>query len=141
MTETTETFDPHSPLGQAQERFLATAAALELAKRAAGNIGRDLQATEAAWASARIENTTPAAFAEIDARRVLLLRASAEIKHRLGAAETAHKAAELPFRQKMRALLDARDRLERAEKHGNKTAAEAASAVIEQLTAPVEGDV
>lgn len=133
----TEVFDPRSPLGRLQAELAAAGERLEAARRAAGEIGSDLQTTEAAWAGATIATMAPADFAELDARRTLLLRANSAVKHRLGQAETAHKAAELPHRQKMRALLDARDRLERAERNGARAAAEAARGVIDQLTAPV----
>ncbi len=140
MTKTEiETFDPASPLGRLQAELRAAAERLEEARRAAGTIGRDLAETEGAWAAASIETTAPATFAEIDARRTLLLRANVAAKHRLGQAETYYKAVETPHRQKMRALLDARDRLQRAERNGGKAAAEAARGVILQLTTP-EGE-
>jgi len=140
MTKTEiETFDPASPLGRLQAELRAAAERLEEARRAAGTIGRDLAETETAWAGATIETTAPATFAELDARRVLLLRANSQVKHRLYGEEARYKSIETSHRQRMRALLDARDRLQKAERNGGKAAAEAARAQILQLTTP-EGE-
>lgn len=122
---------PHSSrLGRIEARFTASAARVEAARVKVKTLATELHAVEDRWAGATMENCAPAEFAELSARRELLLRSHQRARREADALAAGHSGVDQEYRQASRSLLEARDRLARATYRGDtKTIAECSAQI------------
>lgn len=92
MSETLD-FAPTSRLGRAHERAERIRAELDAARGEARRVADELRACEEALRAADVATITPAAFAELEARRTLLMGARERVLRTLDQLEAQYAAA------------------------------------------------
>jgi chemotaxis regulatin CheY-phosphate phosphatase CheZ len=122
-----------SRIAELEKRAAEAAARVEAARARHGGLSSELRAVEDAWANANAENCDAAKFAELSARRELLLRSQNRARQDLAAMEAAAQPAQQAYAQASRSLIDARDRLARAEYRGDTATMRACSAQLAGL--------
>jgi len=122
-----------SRLEHAERNYHESAGRLEHTRRRVHALAAELAATRAQCDGATFGTVAPAAFAELLAKRELLVRAVDAAREEERRQEAAHAPVKQTFEQTRRNYLSALDRLQRAERQGDRAAIATAQSVLAAL--------